>query len=258
MVTRTNSLYPILPDSLVNVAIFRSERFLACLMRDTRLTRRLRVTGLWYAHHVFHAWKMENAIMSIRPTALGLSVTLLSLAVGPHAHAALYAVDAPVATSSIGFSGIVDTSADTFTLTSVVDGAGGQDFWTISAPVVMNAVDSAGLAYDVPNTWDGTIDASWGFLGPLLSASSFNEGSASGTWSDWSTGWGAFMNSGGSIFTSATHNGPLHNWPFTSTNGNGYWITQPGHGAVTVTLVPAPGSAALFGAGALVAVRRRR
>ncbi len=190
--------------------------------------------------------------MRTRTIALALS----SLALASGAHAALYNVSTPV--TSIGFTGIVDTVADTFTLTSVTDGVGGLDFWTISAPVVMNAVDSAGLAYDVPNTWDGTIDSTWGFLGPLLSGISYNEGSATGTWSDWSTGWGAFMNSAGTVYTTASHNGPLHNWVFTSTSSIGYWITQPGHGPVSSTLVPAPGAAALFGLGGLCAARRRR
>ena len=190
--------------------------------------------------------------MRTRAIAAGLS----TFALAASAHAALFSVSAPP--GSIGFTGVVDTAADTFTLTSVSDGAGGLEFWTISAPIVMNAVDSGGAAYDVPDAWDGTIDSTWGFLGPLLADISYNEGSATGTWSDWSTGWGAFMNPGGTISTTAGHNGPLHNWVFTSTNSNGYWITQPGHGPLTVTLVPAPGAAALFGLGGLCAARRRR
>jgi len=190
----------------------------------------------------------------MRTRAIALALSSLALASG--AHAALYSVVAPPA--AIGFTGVVDTTADTFTLTSVTDGAGGNDFWTISAPVVMNAVDSGGAAYDVPDAWDGTIDSTWGFLGPFLATIPFNEGSATGTWSDWSTGWGAFENPAGTIITTAGHNGPLHNWAYTSTNSNGYWITQPAHGPLTITLVPAPGAAALFGLGGLCAARRRR
>ncbi len=191
--------------------------------------------------------------------AATLTALALTAALASGANAALYSVSTPGWSGGIGFTGIVNTTADTFTLTSVTDGVGGLDFWTIAAPVVMNAVDSSGLSYDVPDAWNGTIDSTWGFLGPELSAISFNEGSANATWSDWHTGWGAFENPSGSVFTTSTHTGAMRNWPFTSTNGNGYWITQPGHGGqLTITLVPAPGTAALFTISGAIGARRRR
>lgn len=193
--------------------------------------------------------------MNSRTLALSLSCT--SLAVAASTHAALFAVNAPATPDGVSFSGIVDTSADTFTLHNVVDGAAGNTFWTISSPVVMHAVDSAGLAYDVPNAWDGTIDSTWGFVGPLLSAVAFNEGAAPAVWSTWSTGWGAYMGPDGTIQSNNTHDGQLQNWVYTSGYG-GQWVTQAGHGLVNVTLVPAPGSAVLFGVSGLVGMRRRR
>jgi len=184
---------------------------------------------------------------------------LLTAALAPaSAFGALFMVDASATSGAIGFSGVVDTAADTFTVNTVTDGAGGLDFWTISAPLVLNAVDSGGGAYDVPDTWNGTIDSTWGFLGPQLGTIAYNEGSASTAWSTWSTGWGAFANSAGTIFTTPLQSSALSNWVFTSTNSTGYWITQPGHGALTVTPVPAPSAAGLIAIGGLAVVRRRR
>lgn len=169
-------------------------------------------------------------------------VLLAMVIVGP-CGAATFDVTAPPVPAGIGFTGVVDTTADTFLLTSVTDGASPQPFWTISAPILMNALNSAGLPYDVPDAWDGTIDSTWGFVGPQLgSITVFNEGSVTSAWNLWTTGWGGMINSGGTPIMGPTHLNAMANWPYTATNSAGFWITQPGHGTLSVTssTIPLP------------------
>jgi len=193
-------------------------------------------------------------MMCVRSPMLIAVGVLFGVAAGA-ASGALYSVVAATNEFGIGFTGQVDTTADTFMLLSVTDGASGLDFWTISAPIAMNAVDAAGAVHDVPDAWDGTIDSTWGFVGPQIGSVSFNEGTASGALTAWGTGWGGFINPMGVIDTSWTDMNGLNNWPFTTATSLGYNITQPSHDGVTVTLVPAPGALAL---GGIAAVGRRR
>jgi hypothetical protein len=72
------------------------------------------------------------------------------------------------------WTGVVDTTADTLTLATWTEGAGGRSWWTPTDPssLVFNALQaplfpadlSQLVPFDVPESWDGTIGADWGFV----------------------------------------------------------------------------------------------
>jgi hypothetical protein len=97
----------------------------------------------------------------------------------------------------------------------------------------------------MPSNWDGTIGTNWGFVGPLLGDIQFDQGQVNSTWSNWTTGWGAMINASGQYLTDETQINSMANWPYTTTGALDYWITQPGHGTMTITPIPEPNTLVL-------------
>jgi hypothetical protein len=71
------------------------------------------------------------------------------------------------------WTGVVDTVANTLTINTWIDLPGTPEFWTplwtpnlTTLSLVWPAVESDGSPYDVPDTWTGHIDASFGFISP--------------------------------------------------------------------------------------------
>ncbi len=98
------------------------------------------------------------------------------------------------------WTGLVDTDADTLTINTWTENAGGVDYWTPAPsmlPWVWTAKTSTG-SFDVPTGWDGTMDNSWGFLPPETDNTliTWNEGTH--TFSARGLGWAAGR-TGGSV-----------------------------------------------------------
>jgi len=72
------------------------------------------------------------------------------------------------ATTGIDWSGVVDTTTNTLSITEWT--ATGNDFYPTAIsennPVVFNAVTGANSSYDIADVWDGTMP-NWGFLSEL-------------------------------------------------------------------------------------------
>ena len=113
------------------------------------------------------------------------------------AQAELVFINYNVATGP-NWNGTVDTAANTLTITSWQEQSGGALGWTPAMPLpVWSAVNSSGNSYDVPDTFDGTISFSWGFISPVsVTAMSWNEGTVQSTFSNYYTGWGARRGAG--------------------------------------------------------------
>ena len=64
------------------------------------------------------------------------------------------------------WTGFVDTTSNTVTIETWKElPLHGSEYWVPrNLPLVWSAYDSAGKAYDVPDTFDGTIDETWGFV----------------------------------------------------------------------------------------------
>ncbi|MGJ8642467.1 MAG: hypothetical protein ACSHX9_03590 [Luteolibacter sp.] len=80
--------------------------------------------------------------------------------------------------------GEVDSVANTFTITqwNMLDTSASNpsaSIWTpTTLPLVLNAVDANGQAFDVPDVWDGTIGSDWAFVSPIdNNGLGWNEGS---------------------------------------------------------------------------------
>lgn len=68
------------------------------------------------------------------------------------------------------WSGLVDTVANTLTISSWTDLPGTPEFWTpalTSFPLVWPAVSATGTPYDVPDSFLGQIDGSFAFISPV-------------------------------------------------------------------------------------------
>lgn len=188
-----------------------------------------------------------------------LALTTLSLSAG--VNAALFDVEYHNIDGS-QWTGVVDSSTDKLTLTSWVEGAGGQSWWTPVDPtsLVFTAVNSSYGSYDVLDSWDGTIGSNWGFLSDLGKDSiAWNEGVFTGNSSRF--GWGIGESNNGSL--SANYDETRLLWSPNSSTGNS-WQILSGDDFVSVNAregtVPTPASLFLISLGliGIMATRRRK
>lgn len=142
------------------------------------------------------------------------------------------------------WTGSVDTSADTLTISSWTEGIGGISYWTPSSlPLVWDAKDNSGSSFDVPDDWDGTIGSTWGYLSPDdLSAISWNEGTFDSGLNTVIPGWGiSSLNGAINVSNDETS---LSFIPITSS-------TSTASVADAAGIVPLPTTVWLFGSGLL-------
>ncbi|NIZ62783.1 hypothetical protein DL239_17580 [Sedimentitalea sp. CY04] len=134
------------------------------------------------------------------------------------------------------WTGIVDSTTDTFTILSWAEGAGGIGYWTptsASLPLLFNAVTAALDPFDVPDDWDGTIGNNWGFLSDLIKSDiEWQEGNFSGNNSH--LGWGISQVNNGSISSSVGESYFL----YTPRSSTGNYLSTAN--SVSVTSVPSP------------------
>ena len=147
------------------------------------------------------------------------------------------------------WTGIVDTTADTLTIQTWTNNAGLN--WTpANLPLLPSwlAQDASGNSFDVPDTFDGTIDSTFAFVSPVAnSAIAWNEGTSNQ--STFFPGWGGFdfvikrrdLNETGFALPS-------------NANDSGVVYAD----SVTATAVPEPSSFALLGMGAIGLIGYRR
>lgn len=97
------------------------------------------------------------------------------------------------------WTGVVDTAANTLTIYTWTEIPGSVQFWTplwtpnlSTLPLVWPAVDASGSEYDVPDTFDGTIDSSFAFISTVSARNiQWNEGVFSlPDVADFYPGWG--------------------------------------------------------------------
>ena len=96
--------------------------------------------------------------------------------------------------------GTVDTANDWLVIDTWTENAGGITYWRPSPdslPLTWPAVLPNGSSYDVPDTFNGTISDTWGFISSQSSASmSWKSGDDDVTFTepDAHPGWGGFVN----------------------------------------------------------------
>lgn len=179
-----------------------------------------------------------------------MAIVLVLMMMSISAHATLYDVTYNN-TDTVSWTGIVDTSTDTLTLSTFADNPGNKPIWTPTNPtnIVFHAVLGNLAAFDVSDTWDGAIGTTWGFLSDLTKPQiNWNEGNFVGNSSR--LGWGFGENNIGG--TSPLHDEGFFGWTPYSASGN--WGVAGGN--VTVTLreegaIPAPAPFALMSLGLL-------
>lgn len=179
-----------------------------------------------------------------------LGIVILSISL--NAHAILFDVTYHNNDGS-QWTGTVNSDTDTLTLASWVEGSGGYSWWTPTDPasLTFSAVDSSYAAYDVLDTWDGTIGSDWGFLSDLSKDQIvWNEGTFTGNTSR--IGWGISENNIGTLDASRDETYFLY-VPYNPV-GNLWQIADQSSDFVSVTQgasVPAPAPLALLGIGIL-------
>jgi len=163
------------------------------------------------------------------------------------------------------WEGIVDTSLNTLTINSWVEGAGGTGHWTPSAvPLIFRAYATPGvgtfqfnqlLAYDISDSWDGTIGPTWGFLSDLTKMTiSWNEGVFAANNSR--LGWGMAQRNDQAIVSTSFNDNTGFSFVPRSTSSN--YATR----ADTVTFrdlktIPEPSTFAIFALGMIGITFRR-
>lgn len=138
---------------------------------------------------------MYHHLRSLSTLAI-LGATIVTSTVS---HAALFSVEL-FDFQGPNIKGIVDTTADTFTINSWTENSGGLAYWTASdLPRTYPATNASGGSFDVPDNWNGTIDNSWGFINPnSLPNAGYNEGTFfSGALAH--DGWGGWITSSNSV-----------------------------------------------------------
>ena len=153
------------------------------------------------------------------------------------------------------WTGQVDTTTDELTILTWSENPGGSDFlFPTALPITLLAVTSgAGLnPFDVPDSWDGTISASWAFVLPTPNASiPWGGGTLIPFNSVAGFGWGGLFEAGVSV-TAPTEN-RLGDMPL-----DGGFATFSFADSVTVTLVPEPSTGVFLGTGLLATAGWRR
>ncbi|EGV28315.1 hypothetical protein ThidrDRAFT_3848 [Thiorhodococcus drewsii AZ1] len=197
-----------------------------------------------------------------KPFALATLVFLSATNV----HATLYNV---TYTNNDGsqWTGIVDTITDSLMLTSWIEGAGDKSWWTPIDPtsIIFHAYQgsrfqntlSSLTSYDVPDVWNGTIDANWGFLSDLGKKEIlWKEGEFTGNNSR--LAWGLAPLNNGNI-DNKVESSLATEYSFgyvpASSDVNYYQVLDIGSGdtvLVTKSVVPIPSSVSLFGIGIAV------
>ncbi len=110
---------------------------------------------------------MLNKCSTIRVRVFTLIIFSMAIGVTPGT-CALYSFEFESITSdALGthtISGVVDTLADTMTLTTWAVSGGSTDHYIVALPNTYRAMDGTGNTYNVPDAWDGTIGNTWAFL----------------------------------------------------------------------------------------------
>lgn len=188
-------------------------------------------------------------------SALTLAVVAVSLFSSSNSLAAMYSVDL-FDVQGPHIKGIVDTTADTFTINSWTENAGGIAYWTASdLPRTYPAVNATGGGFDVPDNWNGTIGNTWGFINPnSLPNAGYHEGSYfSGALAH--DGWGGWIDSTNSISVAFNQ----LRWPVVPVHDRA--ASTIDFETVRIRQVPEPATAALASlllAGTAGMFRRRR
>jgi len=148
--------------------------------------------------------------------------------------------------------GVVDTTTDTFTITSWTENPGSPDIWRPapgSFPMTLPALNSLGQSHDVPDDWDGTIPTWWGFVGPQVNELDWLDGTPE-SFQEARLGWGG--GGFGTVISVNTEDNIFNGLPIEPSTTLGRFVQA------NITEIPEPASLGLLGLGLLVVARRRR
>jgi hypothetical protein len=164
---------------------------------------------------------------------------------------------------------MVDTTADSLVIQTWVEGAGGvYEFWTPSAtPLTFQAYFARSFpttfasltAFDVSDSWDGTIGSNWGFLSDLTKEEiAWNEGVFTGNSSR--LGWGLAQANDESISSSFGTSSEFSFIPRAADLNTVAKADSVDITAAPISAVPVPAAVWLFGTGliGLVGFSKRR
>lgn len=158
------------------------------------------------------------------------------------------------------WTGIVDTTTDTLTINTWVEGAGGRDFWTPTGPLTFKAYEAATFnttfgaltPFDVPDGWDGSIGPDWGFLSDLTKQQiSWNQGVF--TANNSRLGWGISQRNDEAVVSGFNSEIDFSFVPYSNVDN---FATEAD--SLIVKPVPEPGAVGLLGLGLALAALRRK
>ena len=186
---------------------------------------------------------------------------LVVMILAPLAQAAEYSVRL---NSSAGpmIAGIVDTTGDTFRITSWTDGSVKPQFRIPMAsqlPLTLQAFTASGSRYNLPDTWNGNIGetAGWAFFLPVdqdLTTVQWIQGQPIDFWRKASFGWGGLRNSLGGIVLRERDSLCYLPYAEPSSSVGSFTLSQ-----VLIARVPEPGTIAMLTIGvAALRLRPRR